>query len=123
MAAIVAYDMEPVAPTRRQKKGFPFLANARLLWKNDIRDQFNAGVPSEPTLQRDPFERQRPRGSGLSPHHHAGRTSTRFAPRSPGFRQDYDTDEPVLATRTKSGRRAKVEIVRHDGSAGGQEDI
>jgi hypothetical protein len=31
------------------------------------------------------------------------------------LRSDYDADDPVLATRTKSGRRAKVEIVRHHG--------
>ena len=47
VAAIVAYDPAPIVPNRRQKRRFPFLANARLLVKEQIRDAFNDGYPSE----------------------------------------------------------------------------
>ncbi|MEX2091562.1 MAG: hypothetical protein WD971_02740 [Pirellulales bacterium] len=42
VAAIVAYDPAPLRPTRRQRRKFPYLANARLLRKDQIRDAFNA---------------------------------------------------------------------------------
>ncbi len=42
VAAIVVYDAAPIRPTRRQQRRFPFLANARLLKKEAIRDAFNS---------------------------------------------------------------------------------
>jgi hypothetical protein len=47
VAAIVAFDPCPIAPTRQQKKRFPFLANARLLCKDKLRDAFNEGLPRD----------------------------------------------------------------------------
>jgi hypothetical protein len=47
VAAIVAYDPAPITPTRRDKKRFPFITNARLLCKEQIRDAFNEGLPKE----------------------------------------------------------------------------
>ena len=47
VAAIVAYDPSPIAPTRRQKKRFPFIANARLLCKEQLRDAFNEGFSKD----------------------------------------------------------------------------
>lgn len=47
VAAIVAYDPAPIAPTRKQRRRYPFLANARLLAKDQIRDAFNEGFPPE----------------------------------------------------------------------------
>ena len=47
MAAIVVYDPVPLAVTRAQRRRFPFLANGRLLCKEQIRDAFNDGVPEE----------------------------------------------------------------------------
>ncbi len=44
VAAIVAYDPSPINPTRKQRKRFPFIANARLLCKEHLRDTFNEGV-------------------------------------------------------------------------------
>jgi hypothetical protein len=41
VAAIVVNDPAPIRPTRRQRRKFPYLANARLLTKNQIRDAFN----------------------------------------------------------------------------------
>jgi hypothetical protein len=47
VAAIVAYDPSPVAPSRQEKKRFPFVANARLLCKDKLRDAFNAGFAKD----------------------------------------------------------------------------
>jgi hypothetical protein len=47
VAAIVAYDPAPVTPSRRDKKRFPFIANARLLCKDQVRDAFNEGVAAD----------------------------------------------------------------------------
>ena len=47
MAAIVAYDECPIAPTRRQRRRFPFVANARLFCKEKLRDAFNDEFPAD----------------------------------------------------------------------------
>ena len=47
VAAIVVCDPAPITPTRRQRRRFPFLANARLLCKEQLRDAFNAGFPAD----------------------------------------------------------------------------
>ena len=47
VAAIVAHDPSPVTPTRRDRKRFPFIANARLLCKEQLRDAFNYGYPED----------------------------------------------------------------------------
>ena len=47
VAAIVAYDPAPITPTRKQKRRFPFIANARLLCKEKLRDAFNEGLPKD----------------------------------------------------------------------------
>lgn len=45
VAAIVVHDPAPIRPTRRERRRFPFLSNARLLAKDAIRDAFNANQP------------------------------------------------------------------------------
>jgi len=47
VAVIVAFDSRPIRPTRRQRRRFPLLQNARLLEKDDIRRALNAGYPPE----------------------------------------------------------------------------
>jgi hypothetical protein len=47
VAAIAVYDPAPIAPSRRQRRRFPFLANARLLCKEELRECFNSGLPAE----------------------------------------------------------------------------
>jgi hypothetical protein len=46
VAAIVAHDPAPIRPSRRERRKFPQLANARLLKKDAIRDAFNANRPA-----------------------------------------------------------------------------
>jgi hypothetical protein len=43
----VAYDPSPITPSRRDKKRFPFIANARLLCKEKLRDAFNEGFAKD----------------------------------------------------------------------------
>lgn len=45
VAAIVTHDAAPIRPSRRERHKYPFLANARLLKKDAIRDAFNANRP------------------------------------------------------------------------------
>jgi hypothetical protein len=47
VAAIAVFDPQPIAPSRQHKKKFPFLANARLLSKDKIRDAFNEGIAGD----------------------------------------------------------------------------
>jgi hypothetical protein len=47
VAAVVAFDPAPIAPARRQRRRFPFVANARLLCKEQLRDAFNEGLPAD----------------------------------------------------------------------------
>ena len=47
VAAIVVHDPSPLAVTRKQRKKYPFVANARLFCKDQIRDAFNEGLPKE----------------------------------------------------------------------------
>jgi hypothetical protein len=47
VAAIVAVDAQPLAPTKRQRRKFPLVTNARLLGKSRIRDLLNANYPAD----------------------------------------------------------------------------
>jgi hypothetical protein len=47
VAAIVVYDHAPIAPSGRQRRRFPFVTNARLLCKEQLRECFNVGLPAE----------------------------------------------------------------------------
>jgi hypothetical protein len=47
VAAIVAQDPSPITPSRRDRKRFPFIANARLLCKEQLREAFNYGYPKD----------------------------------------------------------------------------
>ena len=44
-AAIVVYDSNPIRPSRRQRRRFPLVANARFMSKDAIRAAFNEGLP------------------------------------------------------------------------------
>lgn len=46
-AAVVVYDSEPIPVSRREKRRFPQLTNARLLCKGKLRDSFNRTLPLE----------------------------------------------------------------------------
>jgi hypothetical protein len=46
-AAIVVHDPSPLAVSRKYRKKFPFVANARLFCKERIREAFNEGLPEE----------------------------------------------------------------------------
>lgn len=47
VAAIVTFDPAPLSPSRRQRRKFPFVANARLLCKEELREEFNAELPAD----------------------------------------------------------------------------
>jgi hypothetical protein len=109
-AAIVAYDVEPVCPTPRQRKRFPHLTNARLLLKDKVRDAFNRDWP-EP-------DRCNVLHSSDNGHEAIDyiRTlmpaaATDIGARIVAMRRNYRTDAPAVRRLTRNGRRAKVELI------------
>jgi hypothetical protein len=112
--AIVAYDTDPIRPSRRDRRKFPFLVNARLLAKNKVRDAFNEGLPPSQHCNvvhssdngREALDYLRT----ILPHavHEVLAEVARL-------RSSYRTAEPVIATSTRFGRRAKIEVVERDG--------
>ncbi len=113
-AVIVAYDMDPVKPSRRQKRKFPFLANARLLCKDKIRDAFNQ---DRPPAEHCNTIHSSDNGREASDYLRAilPEAVDDILADVERLRAGYRTDEPVVAIRTRAGRRAKIEVVRRDG--------
>lgn len=101
-------------PTRRQRKKYPFVVNARTLCKDVIRDEFNRDAPNE----------QRCNVIHSSDN---GREAIEYIEAIYAERAAEILDEvqrrvrtpngaaAVLADVTKSGRRAKVEVVNYNG--------
>ncbi len=113
-AVIVAYDMNPAAPSRRQRKRFPFLANAHLLCKDKIRDAFNLGFPAQ--------EHCNAIHSSDNAHEAHDYLRVMLPEALPELqaqieklRGEFSTTEPVLANWTRAGRRAKIELVDWNG--------
>ena len=110
----MTYDPEPIKPTPRQRRQFPGLTNARLLVKKKIRDAFNAGLPEERQCNvvhsSDNGRQALDYIQVLIPE-----AAEAIQERARRIQGDYATDEPVLRTITRFGRRAKIELVELDG--------
>ena len=113
-AAVVTYDTCPIKPTWLQRRRFPLLRNARLLSKKYVRRAFNEGFSED--------ERCNVVHSSDNSHEAldyiriilpeaADEIQTRIAE----IQQEFSTDETVLGTLTRFGRRAKVELIDLDG--------
>ncbi|HUT95066.1 MAG TPA: hypothetical protein VMY37_36765 [Thermoguttaceae bacterium] len=113
-AAVVTYDTEPLPMSFGRKRRFPEMTNARLLAKRNIRDAFNRDHPD-----REPCNVLHSSDNG----HEALDYIQILMPELLGeiqtktrqIRQAYHTGQPVFKTLTRLGRRAKVELVEHDG--------
>lgn len=111
-AIIVAYDCAPIPLNRRQRKKYPFAVNARTLCKDHVRDEFNRDVPEHKHCNvihssdngREAMEYIRAI--------YAERASEVFDAVEK-LKGDANASREVLADVTKSGRRAKIEIVRY----------
>jgi len=114
VAAIVAYDSEPQPLSRRCRKRFPFVANARILCKEQIRDEFNRGLPKEQHCNMihssDNGHEALDYLSILCP-----QDVQMILERVAALNRGYETQEPLLATWTRFGRRAKIEVVEYQG--------
>ena len=114
VAAVVVFDTEPVTPTRWQKRQFPLLDNARLLCKSHIRDRFNGGFP-----HADHTNVVHSSDNSAEALEYLRLTAPEVVDEVLAeiieLRSDYSTDTRALATWTKSGRRAKIELVYNDG--------
>lgn len=104
---IVAHDPRPLKPTKKQLKKQPLIVNARSLCKDDIRDEFNAGVDASEHCNvihsSDNAREALDYIKCLSPaaSHEILEAVGRIG------------DDGVVADFTKSGRRATIEVVRH----------
>lgn len=104
---IVAHDRRPLKPTRKQLKKQPLIVNARSLCKDDIRDDFNAGVDASEHCNvihsSDNAREALDYIKCLSP-------ATSDVILQAVARIDGDG---IVADFTKSGRRATIEVVRY----------
>lgn len=104
---IVAHDRRPLKPTKKQLKKQPLIVNARSLCKDDIRDEFNAGVDASEHCNvihsSDNAREAIDYVKCLSPA--SSDVILQAVARIGG--------DGVVADFTKSGRRATIEVVRH----------
>ena len=113
-AIIVAYDNDPLPLNRRQRKRYPFAVNARTFCKDRIRDEFNGNIP----------DHEHCNVVHSSDNGHEATEYIRAICREGAddviekvlrVKMRRDAVSGVVADITKSGRRAKIEVVRHDG--------
>jgi hypothetical protein len=110
---VVAHDSHPIAPTRRQKKKQPFVSNARSLGKDAIRDEFNRGLPAHEhcnVIHSSDNGREALEYLQILPPEITAHIVRQLA----ASHQESAGGAPV-ADLTKSGRRAKIEVIRHQG--------
>ncbi len=113
-AIIVAYDHAPLPLNRRQQKKYPFAVNARTLCKDRIRDEFNRDVPDHEhcnVVHSSDNGHEATEYIRAICRMHADEVLEKVARLK--MRQDAPSD--VLADVTKSGRRAKIEVMRYEG--------
>jgi hypothetical protein len=113
-AVIVAFDAQPKPPTRRQKRRFPLLTNARLLEKESIREAFNREYPASQqcnTLHSSDNEREA-----------WEYIETAMPERADAIRGDlnsalsrFHSGFAVVQDFTRHGVRAKIERVEYQG--------
>jgi hypothetical protein len=112
-AIIVAYDRAPLPLNRRQRKKYPFAVNARTLCKDQIRDEFNRGVPDHEHCNvvhsSDNGHEAMEYIRAICPE----RADDVFG-KVAQLKSRRDAAPDVLADITKSGRRAKIEIMRYE---------
>lgn len=113
-AVVVALDLLPIEPDAAQRRRSPALDNARVRVKEEIRGALNEALP--------PAERCNMLHS--SDHHvEALRYLEMALPEEvdairqeiSALRERFRTREPVRATLTRIGRRAKVEVIEYRG--------
>jgi hypothetical protein len=114
VAALVTYDASPLLPTRRQRRRQPFVANARLFWKNRIRDSFNDGCPEDQhcnVIHSSDNGREAMDYLRIIMPDEIDQVLQRVAE----LDQQCATGVTVRKTLTRSGRRAKIEVVDRGG--------
>ncbi len=115
--AIVALDLLPLEPDAEQRRRSPMLDNARALVKASIREAVNEGLPASERCNMlhssdNHVEAVRYLETALPDEVEAVRAEVA------AMRERFRTREPVRATLTRLGRRAKVEVIEYgDGLA------
>jgi len=114
-AVIVAYDLDPTQPTARQHKRFPHVSNARLLLKEQIREEFNRRLPKSQWCNvvhsSDNGHEALDYIRILMPE-----AASEIAAGIQDLRRLYGSGQRALKTLTRKGRRAKVELIDWNGT-------
>lgn len=112
-AIIVAYDSDPLPLNRRQRKKYPFAVNARTLCKDRIRDEFNRGVPDHEHCN---VVHSSDNGHEAMEYIRAicRERADDILEKVARVKMLRDAASDVLADVTKSGRRAKIEVMRYE---------
>ncbi|MBL9163732.1 MAG: hypothetical protein JNL18_13455 [Planctomycetaceae bacterium] len=113
-AILIAHDANPMPPTRRQLKKYPFVVNARTLCKDVIRDEFNRDAPND---QRCNVIHSSDNGREAIEYIEAiyAERATEILDEVQRRVRTPNGEAAVLVDVTKSGRRAKVEVVNYNG--------
>ncbi len=116
VAAIITYDASPLVPTWRQRRRQPFVANARLFWKKRIREAFNEGYSEEQhcnVVHSSDNGREAMDYLRIIMPDEIDQVLARIGQ----LRQQFATSGAVHQILTRSGRRAKIEVVDQGGRA------
>ena len=122
IAAVVAYDAEPIPVLRRQRRRYPEVTNARLLRKGEIRDAFNKAVP--------PDKHCNALHSSDNGHEALEYIQILLPEVLPHIRQQIVARKQVAAARipiifklSTFRRRATAELIEHHWAIGGKKDL
>ncbi len=112
-AAIIVYDSEPIPVTRREKKWYPELCNARLLCKSKIRDSFNRTLPTDQHINA-----LHSSDNGIEALEYIQvvmpEALEAIQAQVAGIKSSFQTQEPVVLQLSAFRRRAKTEVIRFD---------
>jgi hypothetical protein len=110
-AAIIVYDSEPIPVSRREKKRYPELCNARLLCKSKIRDSFNRSLPADQHVNA-----LHSSDNGIEAIEYIQiimpEALEGIQAQVAGIRSSFQTQEPVVLQLSAFRRRAKTEVIR-----------
>ena len=114
VAAVVAYDVEPIRLTAYRKLRFPQVTNARVLLRRTMCRAMRRDYPEwgrRRVIDSSDNGRQALEYIGILMPESAAEIKSRIEE----IRQAYRTAQPVVKTLTRNGRRAKVEVIEYAG--------
>ena len=112
---VVAYDLVPIPPNLLDKANQPNLSNARILYKNKIRNELNSILPSSETcnlLHSSDNEEEAWDYLQIAMPNEIDQIKDKITK----LRASFITTQPVKRQLSNLGRRAKLELIEYQGS-------